>query len=46
MSKVLDAVVDGLGRAKVAVILNNHTTVGQWSGGDEPNGLWFLNGTR
>jgi hypothetical protein len=40
--EVLDAVVDGLGAAKVAVVLNNHTTLGMWSGGVEANGLWFL----
>jgi len=39
--EVLDAVVDGLGAAKVAVVLNNHTTLGMWSGGVEANGLWF-----
>jgi hypothetical protein len=38
---VLDEVVDTLGAYHVAVVLNNHTTLGKWSGGVEDNGLWF-----
>ncbi len=41
--EVLDAVVDALGAARVAVVLSNHATVG---GADSPvNGLWFHEGS-
>jgi len=40
--EVLDEVVFALGKYRVAVVLNNHTTLGAWSGGVEKNGLWFL----
>lgn len=40
--QVFDEVVRELGKHKVAVILNNHTTFGRWSGGPEENGLWFV----
>lgn len=43
--EVYDATVDALGAAGVAVVLNNHTTIGMWSGGVEANGLWFLQGS-
>ena len=39
--EILDPFVDGLGATKVAVVLNNLTTLGMWSGGAEANGLWF-----
>lgn len=39
--EVYDEVVRCLGRHRVAVIINNHTTFGAWSGGVERNGLWF-----
>lgn len=42
--EVLDHVVDSLAEVGVAVILNNHTSIGMWSGGAEANGLWFLEG--
>ena len=38
---LFDAVVASLGAMRIAVVLNNHTTFGQWSGGVELNGLWF-----
>lgn len=40
--QVLDEVVRELGRCRVAVILNNHTTFSTWCGGPDENGLWFL----
>ncbi|CAE8726758.1 unnamed protein product [Polarella glacialis] len=39
--EVFDQVVESLGAAGVSVVLNNHTTLGAWSGGVELNGLWF-----
>lgn len=44
--EVYDRVVDELGSAGVAVVVNNHTTLGAWSGGTDPNGLWFLEGSE
>lgn len=38
---VYDEVVRGLGRAGVAVILNNHTTYGEFCGPPSANSLWF-----
>mmetsp|Transcript_11175 Transcript_11175/g.25007 ORF Transcript_11175/g.25007 Transcript_11175/m.25007 type:complete len:844 (+) Transcript_11175:30-2561(+) len=43
--QVFDRVVEALGNVGVAVILNNHTTVGMWSGGAEENGIWFQHGS-
>ena len=39
--EVYDRVIEELGKAQVAVIINNHTTLGAWSGGVEPNGMWY-----
>lgn len=39
--EVFDAVIQCLGQHRVAVILNNHTTYGEWCGGPDRNGLWF-----
>lgn len=39
--EVLDEVVRCLGRHRVAVVLNNHTTHSEWCGGPDRNGLWF-----
>lgn len=39
--QVYDRVIEELGAAGVTVIINNHTTVGAWSGGVELNGMWF-----
>lgn len=44
--EILDAVVKCLGRHKVAVVLNNHTTYGEWCGGPDRNGLWFSPGSK
>lgn len=44
--EVLDDVVRELGRRRVAVVLNNHTTFGAWCGGPDANGLWFLSGRQ
>ncbi|CAK9009845.1 4-beta-glucanase), partial [Durusdinium trenchii] len=41
--QVYDRVIDELGAAGVTVVINNHTTVGAWSGGVELNGMWFRN---
>ena len=38
---VYDAVIARLGALQISVILNNHTTIGMWSGGVERNGMWF-----
>ncbi|CAE8596735.1 unnamed protein product, partial [Polarella glacialis] len=38
---VLDEVVRCLGRHRVAVILNNHTTYGEFCGPPSQNSLWF-----
>lgn len=43
--EVFDEVVQSLGRNRVAVILNNHTTYGEWSGPPSRNSLWFDPGT-
>jgi len=43
--EVLDEVVRGLGRHSVAVVLNNHTTYGEWCHGPDRNGLWFHPGS-
>mmetsp|Transcript_23214 Transcript_23214/g.39650 ORF Transcript_23214/g.39650 Transcript_23214/m.39650 type:complete len:867 (+) Transcript_23214:90-2690(+) len=43
--EIFDKVVHGLGNAGVAVVLNNHTILGMWSGGVEANGLWYLEGS-
>lgn len=39
--EVYDRVIEELGAAGVAVIINNHTTLGAWSGGVELNGMWY-----
>jgi len=39
--QVYDRVIEELGSAGVTVMINNHTTVGAWSGGVELNGMWF-----
>ncbi|CAJ1335270.1 unnamed protein product [Effrenium voratum] len=39
--QVYDRVIEQLGLAGVTVMINNHTTVGAWSGGVELNGMWF-----
>lgn len=39
--EVLDEVIRCLGQHQVAVVLNNHTTYGEWCGGPDRNGLWF-----
>lgn len=44
--EVYDCVIDALGRVGVAVVVNNHTTIGSWSGGVEPNGLWYLRNSK
>lgn len=44
--EVLDEVVQCLGRHRVAVILNNHTTYGEWCGPPSKNSLWFDPGTE
>eukprot|EP00930_Biecheleria_cincta_P039889 TRINITY_DN27372_c0_g1_i2.p1 TRINITY_DN27372_c0_g1~~TRINITY_DN27372_c0_g1_i2.p1 ORF type:complete len:608 (-),score=66.79 TRINITY_DN27372_c0_g1_i2:126-1898(-) len=44
--QVLDEVVRCLGRHGVAVVLNNHTTYGEWCGGPDRNGLWFDPGSK
>jgi len=44
--EVYDRVVEQLGAAGVAVVINNHTTVGSWSGGVELNGMWFREGCK
>jgi len=43
--QVLDEVVRCLGRHCIAVILNNHTTYGEWCFGPDHNGLWFHPGS-
>lgn len=43
--QVFDEVVLGLGRHQVAVIINNHTTYGEWCGPPSKNSLWFDPGT-
>jgi len=43
--EVLDEVIRCLGQHSVAVILNNHTTYGEWCGGPDRNGLWFHPGS-
>eukprot|EP00931_Biecheleriopsis_adriatica_P093597 TRINITY_DN67323_c0_g1_i1.p1 TRINITY_DN67323_c0_g1~~TRINITY_DN67323_c0_g1_i1.p1 ORF type:complete len:439 (-),score=70.99 TRINITY_DN67323_c0_g1_i1:83-1399(-) len=44
--EVMDKVVQCLGREHIAVILNNHTTYGEWCGGPDRNGLWFDPGSK
>lgn len=44
--EVLDEVVLCLGRHSIAVVLNNHTTLGEWCGGPDKNGLWFSPGCK
>eukprot|EP00403_Amphidinium_massartii_P000801 CAMPEP_0178381586 /NCGR_PEP_ID=MMETSP0689_2-20121128/6062_1 /TAXON_ID=160604 /ORGANISM="Amphidinium massartii, Strain CS-259" /LENGTH=456 /DNA_ID=CAMNT_0020001779 /DNA_START=44 /DNA_END=1411 /DNA_ORIENTATION=- len=39
--EVFDETVRCLGKHKLAVVINNHTTFGLFSGGMEPNGIWF-----
>lgn len=39
--EVYDEVVRSLGRHKVAVIINNHTTYGEFCGPPSKNSLWF-----
>ncbi|CAK9103306.1 4-beta-glucanase) [Durusdinium trenchii] len=39
--EAFDAVIHALGRWKIAVVLNNHTSHGEWCGGPDRNGLWF-----
>ncbi|CAJ1439740.1 unnamed protein product [Effrenium voratum] len=39
--QVFDEVIHALGRQKLAVVLNNHTSYGEWCGGPDRNGLWF-----
>mmetsp|Transcript_3966 Transcript_3966/g.6687 ORF Transcript_3966/g.6687 Transcript_3966/m.6687 type:complete len:452 (-) Transcript_3966:128-1483(-) len=39
--QVYDETIRCLGKHKLAVIINNHTTFGLFSGGMEPNGIWF-----
>eukprot|EP00929_Paragymnodinium_shiwhaense_P112838 TRINITY_DN81106_c0_g1_i1.p1 TRINITY_DN81106_c0_g1~~TRINITY_DN81106_c0_g1_i1.p1 ORF type:complete len:550 (+),score=93.63 TRINITY_DN81106_c0_g1_i1:161-1810(+) len=39
--EVFDEVVRGLGRHNVAVILNNHTTYGEFCGPPSGNSVWF-----
>jgi len=34
-----------LGRQSIAVILNNHTTYGEWCGGPDRNGMWYHPGS-
>lgn len=43
--ELLDEVVRALGRQRVAVVLNNHTTYGEWCYGPDRNGLWFRPGS-
>mmetsp|Transcript_10130 Transcript_10130/g.19552 ORF Transcript_10130/g.19552 Transcript_10130/m.19552 type:complete len:406 (+) Transcript_10130:3-1220(+) len=39
--QVLDEVIHCLGRYRIAVILNNHTTYSEWCGAPDRNGLWW-----
>eukprot|EP00928_Gymnodinium_smaydae_P093910 TRINITY_DN7827_c0_g1_i1.p1 TRINITY_DN7827_c0_g1~~TRINITY_DN7827_c0_g1_i1.p1 ORF type:complete len:463 (+),score=86.63 TRINITY_DN7827_c0_g1_i1:38-1390(+) len=39
--EVLDETIRCLGRHRIAVVLNNHTTYGEWCGGPDRNGLWY-----
>jgi len=39
--EIFDEVIRNLGRHRIAVIINNHTSFGQWSGGIDRNGIWF-----
>lgn len=42
--QVFDEVIQALGKANVAVVVNNHTTKGMWSAGADINGLWYMPG--
>jgi len=39
--EVFDEVVAALGRAEIAVVLNNHCSFGAWGGEMDENGLWY-----
>lgn len=44
--EVFDQVIQCLGQHEVAVIVNNHTTYGEWCGPPSKNSLWFDPGTE
>eukprot|EP00747_Dinoflagellata_sp_TGD_P077191 gnl/TRDRNA2_/TRDRNA2_159479_c0_seq2.p1 gnl/TRDRNA2_/TRDRNA2_159479_c0~~gnl/TRDRNA2_/TRDRNA2_159479_c0_seq2.p1 ORF type:complete len:460 (+),score=54.69 gnl/TRDRNA2_/TRDRNA2_159479_c0_seq2:52-1431(+) len=44
--EVLDETIRCLGRHRIAVMLNNHTTYGRWCAGPDRNGLWFDAGSE